>query len=470
MCLPLLIALIYGEKTEIKVFLICILSCIAAGIIINVFFRKNITLEYANRRDSYLIVSFSWIIASVIGAVPYMLSGTIDNFFQALFESCSGFTTTGASVFTDIENLPHSILIWRCFSQWLGGMGIIVLFVALLPRIGAKVSSISNTETPGPIKSKIAAKSSDSSRYFYIAYFTLTSILFILLAFSKMNLFDALAHAFSTMATGGLSTHNTGLAYYDSGYIYMVIGFFAMTAGTNFILFFEFLAGRVSKIIRDEEYNTYLGIIFFSTLFIGLALWFNRSFSSISESFMHALFQTVNTLSTTGFMTGDAAWPPFCVLLLVFLMAMGGCSSSTAGGIKMSRMLIAGKIVKIELKQRTHSNLVDDIKLNRQPLQGSTLSYIYSYSTLFFATVILGTMIVSIFGGGSAETNFLTILSCISSLGPGLDTLGLVCEYHLSSPVCILTYNFIMIAGRLEITTILVLFSRHFWQPDKVFN
>lgn len=467
--LPFLIALVYGETTETRAFLVTIIICLVSGLFVNLIYKKELEQEALNRRESYLIVSSAWIIASLIGCLPYLLSGVIDNFFLAFFEACSGFSTTGASVFTDIEHLPHSILIWRCFSQWLGGMGIIVLFVALLPRLGAKAASISSVETPGPISVKISAKSSDSAKNLYKAYIILTFILFLLLWAGKMNCFDALAHAFSTMATGGLSTHNTGLAFYHSNYIYLIIGIFAFMAGTNFVLFFEVLAGKAQRIIKDEEFRAYLLIISICSILIAVSLYLSETFRSFTEALLRALFQVINTLSTTGFMTGDSNWPSFCVLLMVFLMIVGGCSSSTAGGIKISRMLVAGKIVSSELKRRTHDNLIDDIKFNNQYIPGSTLSYIYAYSTLFFATIIIGTLIVSIFGGGTAETNFLTVISCISSLGPGLDTLGLLCEYHLSSPACIITYNLIMIAGRLEITTLLVMLSRHFWASDRVF-
>ena len=469
MSLPLLVALAYDEKPEAWAFLMCIIGCIATGNIINKVYKRDLGQETVERRDSYIIVSSAWLIASLIGCLPYLLTGAIDNFFLAFFETCSGFTTTGASVFTDIEHLPHAILIWRCFTQWLGGMGIIVLFVALLPKLGAKAATISNVETPGPITAKISARSSDSALNLYKAYIMLTFILFLLLWAGKMNWFDALAHAFATMATGGLSTHNTGLAYFNSNYIYVVIGIFAFMAGTNFVLFFEMLAGRIQRIIKDEEFRAYVVIIAVSSALIAVSLTVSGTCKSVLESILRAVFQAINTMSTTGFMTGDVNWPSFCVLLMVFLMIVGGCSSSTAGGIKVSRMLVAAKIVLSELKRRTHDNLVDDIKFNKQLIPGTTLSYIYNYSTLFFATIIIGTLIVGIFGGGSAETNFLTILSCISSLGPGLDTLGLLCEYHISSPVCIITYNFIMIAGRLEITTLLVMFSRHFWQADRVF-
>ena len=469
MSLPLIIALAYDEKREAWAFLISIIVCFIIGIAVDYAFKTQLEQESLDRRDSYMLVSVAWIVASLVGCIPYMASGIISNFFLAFFESCSGFTTTGASCLTDIEILPRSILIWRCFSQWLGGMGIIVLFVALLPKLGAKAGSISAAETPGPISSKIAARQADNAQNLYAAYITLTILLFILLWVSKMNAFDAISHAFATMATGGFTTHNEGLAYFDSYYIYGVIGFFAFLAGTNFVIFFDILGGKASKILRDEEFKAYITIIGVSAVLIGVSLKLSGVCNDPIEALVRGLFQSINTLSKTGYLTGEVNWTSFCLLLLVFLMAIGGCSSSTAGGLKISRMLVSFKIVRAEIRRRTHDNINDDIKLNNHLIPGRTLSYIYTYSTLYFATIGIGTLIVSIAGGGSAVTNFLTIISCISSLGPGLDSMGLICQYHMESPICLLTYNIIMIAGRLEITTLLVLLSRHFWNPDRRF-
>lgn len=470
MMLPLLIALAYDEKSCAWAFLISIFVCFVPGMIIKYAFKKAFEDETVKKRDSYMFVASAWIVASLVGCIPYMISGVIDNFFYAFFETCSGFTTTGASVFTDIEQLPHAILIWRCFTQWLGGMGMIVLFTALLPRLGAKGLSITNAETPGPTETRLTAKYSDTAKRLYVIYIILTLVLFLLLLIGKMSPFDALAHSFATMATGGFATHNAGLAFFNSNYIYFVIGVFAFLAGTNFALFFDLLAGKVRKVFADEEFRLYLSIIGFSTITMTIALKAGNYHNRVLEDIGRALFQAVNTISTTGFMTSDVNWPSYCVLLMTCLMMIGGCSSSTAGGIKLSRIVVAFKIVKTELRKRSHEYIFDDITFNRERVKSSTLYHIYTYTTLFFLTIVVGTLLIGLFGGGSAPTNFLTVISCISSLGPGLDTLGLVCDYHLESNICLIIYNIIMIAGRLEITTLLVLFSRHFWHMDRVFN
>ncbi len=470
MALPLLIALAYGEDSVAWAFMISVIICLVPGMLIRYNFKKKLEEEPVKNRDSYLIVTLAWLLASLVGSLPYMLSGIIGNFFHAFFESCSGFTTTGASVFTDIEGLPHAILMWRCFSQWLGGMGMVVLFTALIPKLGIKGLSISSAETPGPTETRLTARYNDTARKLYQLYILMTLALFVLLLIGKMNVFDALSHAFATMATGGFSTHNEGLAFYNSTYIYFVIGTFALFAGTNFALFFELFAGRIKSFFKDEELRFYLILIAVSTALIAISLHLNGINTTFTSSVLHALFQAINTITTTGYLTGDVGWPSFCVLLMTFLMMIGGCSSSTAGGIKISRILVAFRIIKFELQSRTHEFVVDEIKYNDIKVQSETFSHIHAYSTLFFSTIVGGTLLLSLFGGGSAQSNFLTIISCISSLGPGLDSLGLICDYHLDSNMSLLICNFVMIAGRLEITTALVIFSRYFWHFDRAFN
>ena len=468
--LPFVVALVYGEKQEAMAFLISIIVCIIFAICYSHGIKSDLSKVYFKSRDSYLLVSSAWIAASLIGSLPFLISGLVDNFFVAFVESCSGFTTTGASIFRDVESLPHSILLYRCFSQWLGGMGIVVLFVALLPSLGAIGGSFAKTESTGPLGTKVNAKSSDSAMNLYFSYVLLTFILFLLLLVGKMSPFDALAHAFSTMGTGGFSTHNEGLAYFDSGFIYAVTGVFAMFSGINFAFFYDLLKGRFKTAFADEELRFYFILIAFSTVTMSIVLKANGTFSKIGTCIWSALYQTLNTISTTGFSTGDMSWPSYCVLLLVILMVFGGCSSATAGGLKLSRVLISFKIIRAVLRSRTHERIVEDIRFNGQLIPSTSLSYTYNYSTLFFVTIFLGTFVVGIFGGGDTEANFLTILSCISSLGPGLDGLGLMCEYHTNSNICLLVYNFMMIAGRLEITTLLILLSRHYWNPDRVYH
>lgn len=466
-CIPLIFALAFGEYREAGAFLMSIAICLVPGIAVRTCFRTSVSDENLGLRDSYCIVAVSWILASIFGALPFILSGVTDDYFLAFFETASGFSTTGATIFPQVEALPHCILIWRALTQWLGGMGMIVLFFALLPKFGIKASRISNAETPGPIQRKLTSHYANTAQYFYYAYILLTLILAVLLKIGGMSFFDAIAHALTTLATGGFSTHTGGLSYFDSSYIYCVIGIFAFLAGTNFVLFFDLLAGKFKSIIKDEEFRLYLLIIISSTLLISSYLKATGAIDSFFKSLSSALFVTLNTLSTLGFEVGNFKMPPFCLFILIFLMMIGGCSSSTSGGIKVSRLLMLFKAVKKEIRQRIYGTVADNTKYNNKKMDKNNVDYILSFTILFAAVVGIATIIISAFGGGDVLNNLLSVLSCIGNQGPSFDNFGLTCNYFTDSRICIITYTFVMIAGRLEIATFLVLFSSHFWNPNK---
>lgn len=465
--LPLIIALVYGEKHQAGAFLISIAISELIGLLIIKLYGKDENTSKLKLRDSFFLVSVAWLLASLFGCIPYFLSGSTDNFLYAFFETASGLTTTGATIFTHVEDLSHSILIWRAFTQWLGGMGMIVLFFALLPKFGAAANVISQSETPGPMQRKITSRFSATARKLYLSYIALTAVLAVLLLFGGMSIFDAVAHAFTTMATGGFSTHTGGLGYFNSEYIYIVIGIFAFLAGTDFTLYHDVLKGKVSSLIEDEENRNYIIIIFVSAIAIMMSLSLSEEVDNAISDVSASFFQVVNTISTLGFETNNTTWPPFCILILVSLMIIGGCSSSTAGGIKVSRFITLFKVVRKEIKQRIHESVVEDIKYNGKRIDNDMVDYILSFTVLYLVVITSGTLIVCLAGGGDVMTNLLTALSCISNLGPGLDNLGLTCVYHTESWICTITYTFIMIAGRLEIMPFLVLFSRRFWNSNR---
>lgn len=467
LCLPFVVALVFGEHREAGAFLISIGICLVPGIIASIAYKTSAADEKLALRDSYFIVAISWLLASVFGCLPYLLAGTTDSFSLAFFETASGFSTTGATIFPRVEDLPHCILIWRALTQWLGGMGMIVLFFALLPKFGAKAGKISGAETPGPIQRRLTSRYSDTAQLMYNAYIILTVLLLILLKFGGMSFFDALAHSLATMGTGGFSTHTGGLAYFNSSYIYLVITVFAFLAGCNFTLFFDILYGRIKEVIKDEEYRCYFIIILISSALIALSMKLSGTMKDFFSSITTAIFVTANTISTLGFETGNIQMPPFCLLILLCLMIMGGCSSSTAGGVKVSRILILFKVVKADIRQRIHSFVIDETTYNRKKIHKDTRDIILSFVILYFVVVGASTIIISAFGGGSVLNNLLSILSCIANQGPSMDCFGLKFNYYTDSWICVITYVFVMIAGRLEITTFLVLFSRYFWNPNK---
>ena len=468
MMLPLIIALVYGEFRQAGAFLLSIVICIIPGLVVAKTFKNAVSEEKLNYKDGYFIVTAAWLLSSIFGALPYILTGVMTNYIDAFFESASGFTTTGATLFADVEILPHCILLWRSLTQWLGGMGMVVLFFAILPRFGAKANTIASAETPGAFQRKLTSRYSDTAKVFYSLYLLFTLILTVLLAIGGMGIFDAFNHSLTTLATGGFSTKNGGLGYYDSSFIYVIVGLFGLIAATNFALFFDMITGNIKNVFKDEEFRSFIIIVVVSSLLITVNLKLTNVASNAINDIAAAFFQVINTISTLGFETANSNWPPFCVIVLALLMIMGGCSSSTSGGIKIARITTLLKVVKLEIKHRIHDSVIEDVKYNGKKVQAKTMDYILSFVVLYLVIVLSATIVISGFGGGDLMTNLISILSCISNLGPGMDSLGLVCEYHTQSTICSITYAFVMIAGRLELSTFLVIFSRHYWNTNKI--
>ena len=465
---PLLVALLYNEKDCVLSFLVPMAVCAVPGVIIHK--RRSLSFQEnkLKLRHSYLIVTSSWIIASVIGALPYLISGSIPSFSEALFETCSGFSTTGSTILTDVEALPKSILFWRSLTQWLGGMGIMVLFVALLPSIGIKARTIAGAETPGPTVTKVSSRFSETARLMYQAYLIFTVALIVLLLIGGMNLFDSVCHAMTTMATGGYSTHNEGIPYFHSTYITWVLIVFMFIAGTNFNLFFFALQTSPRKAFRDEEFRFYLLTVVVSTALILWSVMAGGNYIHFGEALTDSAFQVVTIITTTGYATADYnGWPAFAQMLLVILMLSGASSSSTSGGIKEVRVLIFFKMTKYEIKRHLHINIVDDIRYNGKKMMPETLTYIMTFLTTYIITLVAATFLISVTGEGNLVTNFTAVLTCISNVGPGLDLVGPVCNFHFYSTFVKYVLSFVMIAGRLELSTFLILFTSYYWRPDK---
>lgn len=468
MVLPLLTALAYGEYHLAGAFILSILICIVPGWIVRLSYKKTLSEEKLNFRDGYFIVTAVWFISSIFSAFPYFISGVMPNFIDAFFESASGYTTTGATLFTHVESLPRSILMWRSLTQWLGGMGIVVLFFAFLPSFGAKGNTIANAETPGAFQRKLTSRYSDTARVFYALYISLTLILAVLLAIGGMGAFDAFNHALTTMATGGFSTRTGGIGSFNSSFIYIVIGIFAFFAATNFALFFDVLTGKFKSLFKDEEFRSFVVIVAISSILITISLKLTDSSTNAINDVAAAFFQVINTISTLGVETANSNWPPFCLIILALLMISGGCSSSTSGGIKVSRITTLVKVLRLDIRRRIHGTVVEEITYNDKKVETKTMDYILSFVVLYLTIVLTATLIICGFGGGDLMTNLISVLSCISNLGPGMDSLGLVCEYHTQSSICSITYAVVMIAGRLELETFLVIFSRHYWKTYRV--
>ncbi len=464
MLLPAVTAIIYGEKESLISFSIVSLASMVLGFL---FMRiKNIKNNRLKMRDGAFIVSSSWILCAAIGCMPFVISGDIPNVIDAFFETSSGLSTTGATILKDIEALPKAMLLWRAFTHWLGGMGILVFTMALLPAIGVEGQQIAAAEVPGLTLSKIVPKLSDTSRYLYILYTVFTGIETILLMFGGMDFFDALCHSFSTLGTGGFSNYNASVAHFDSSYIDFVITIFMIIAGMNFNLFFIAFKNGPKTFYKDAEWRFYIFIIFSTTAVISTYLYLNGTYDSIFTSIRYAAFQDASIISTTGFGTYDyTLWPTFCQMLLFMLFFIGGSSSSTSGGIKVIRILVLLKIIKRSIVMRLHPNVIMKVKINNQQLTNDIISNISSFIFAFLGLGMLGTFILS-FDGYSFITNVSASFSCLGNIGPGFAQLGPTENFSIFSNFSKLAMSFMMIAGRLEVFTLLMIFKRKFWNHN----
>ena len=462
--LPLFVAIIYKEYDSVVAFTITCAITFGLGILTTNNLGKNASTEALRYTDSYFIVAFTWIMSSVLAAIPFVIQGSIPNVIDAFFEMCSGFSTTGATILTDVEALPKSMLFWRSETQWLGGMGIIVLMVALVPNLGVKAQNVASAETPGPTVTKLTSRFSDTARSLYIAYVILTIILIILLLIGEMNLFDAVAHAFSTMATGGFGVYNDSVAHFHSYYITWVITIFMVIAGTNFNLFFTMMFDKVKTALADEELRLYGLILVVSTSLITLSLLLQGGYNNLFKAVTDAAFQVATLISTTGYATTDFnLWPAFCKMILILIMFTGAMSSSTAGGIKIIRVLSISKMFKREVRVRLHDNIIDDVKYNGTKISGEVMIYMLSFVITFLLTLGIGTIIVSLRSDADLITDFTAVLSCISNVGPGLAQVGPIENFHFYSDFSTFVLALIMIIGRLELSTVLIMFSRYYW-------
>jgi len=469
MMLPLFVAIIYKEYDSVVAFTITCAISFGLGILTTSVLGKNASTESLRYTDSYFIVTFAWIMSSVLAAIPFVIEGSIPNVVDAFFEMCSGFSTTGATILTDVEALPKSMLFWRSETQWLGGMGIIVLMVALVPNLGVKAQNVASAETPGPTVTKLTSRFSDTARSLYIAYVILTAVLVILLLFGGMNLFDAVAHAFSTMATGGFGIYSDSIAHFNSYYITWVITIFMIIAGTNFNLFFTMIFDKVKTALADEELRLYGVILFVSTTLVTASLLTQGGYSSVFRALTDAAFQIATLISTTGYATTNFnLWPAFCKMVLILVMFTGAMSSSTAGGIKIIRVLSIFKMFKREVRVRLHDNIIDDVKYNGTKISGEVMMYMLSFVITFLMTLGVGTLIVSLRSDADLITDFTAVLSCISNVGPGLAQVGPIENFHFYSDFSTFVLAIIMIIGRLELSTVLIMFSRHFWNRNRV--
>lgn len=409
-------------------------------------------------REGVVIVIATWTVACVSGAFPFIISGATSGFADALFESSSGFTTTGSSIFADVESLPRSILFWRSFSHWLGGMGILVLAVAILPALGIGGYQLLRAEAPGPEVERLAPRITQTAKVFWAIYAGMTSVQVVLLVFGGMDVFDAVNHAFATLATGGFSTRNASIAAYDSPYIEWVVASFMILSGVNFALYYRAIVRQFKRISDDSELKTYVCYILGSIGVVTVALVVGRTYSGFGESLRYATFQVATLATSTGFATADyVLWPGVARGVLLLALLVGGCVGSTSGGVKMLHVTTLGKIVGRQLRQLSHPRAVVAIRINKTVLASGTEQTIVGFFVLYLAVVALSTIVVA--GSGTdLETALSASLAVIGNVGPGFGQVGPTLNYGFLPDGIKVFLSAVMVTGRLEIYTVALLF------------
>lgn len=441
-------------------------------------FKKQI-----KKREGYLVVTLGWIIMSMSGTLPYILTGSIPSFTNAFFETMSGYTTTGASILNDIESIPNSILFWRSTTHWIGGMGIIVLAIAILPLLGIGGMQLFAAEAPGPSADKLHPRIKDTAKRLWLIYFTFTIIEAILLKLAGMSIFDAINHAMSTLSTGGFSTKNASVAHWNSQpLIQYIIILFMFIAGTNFILSYFAFKGKFSKILKDEEFKVYFISISILTILVALFVYFQADISKtpteiqaiahpmingrFESSLRHALFQVVAVVTTTGFVTADfTIWTPFLTVLFFILMFTGASAGSTAGGVKIMRHIIMIKNGFLEFKRTLHPNAIIPVRYSGRAVERGIVFNIMAFFILYLIVFVIGSSVFAILG-----LDFISAVgvaaSSLGNVGPALGTFSPVNNYDSLPDFGKWWSSFLMLLGRLELFTVLIILTPYFWKNN----
>ncbi len=461
MGLPLLCSLIYGEGDWVA-FIIPIMIAIITGFILKRATKSDDEIELGPR-ECFAIVGFSWLIAAIIGSIPYMLAGTFEHFYDALFESMSGFTTTGATVLVNIEAQTHGILFWRDFTHWLGGMGIIVLAIAVLPALNVGGMRLLSAESPGPTAEKLKPRITSTAKSLWVVYIILSAAEVIFLMLAGMPLFESLCHMFGTMGTGGFSTKAASIGAYNSPLIEGIIVVFMFLAGANFVLHYYSLRGDFSKALKNSEFRFYCMVIGVCIVLVTLNIW-KSVYDGFFSSIRYAVFQVVSITTTTGYTTANFdAWPSFSRGLLLMLMFVGGCAGSTGGAMKNIRVMIMLKKGYLELFHMIKPNAVLPVRVGKDPVSKQIVSEVMGFFLLYMLLFVLASLFM-MFIGIELVTAITSVAATIGNIGPGLNMVGATQNYAWV-PIpgkCVLTAC--MLLGRLELFTVLVLLVPAFWR------
>ena len=459
MLFPMLCAACYGEWYLLPAFLLPAVLLAVLGLAASLRTPKNTTIF---ARDGLAIVALVWVLMSAFGALPFVISGEIPSFIDAFFETVSGFTTTGSTILTDVEALSHGTLFWRSFAHWVGGMGVLVLAMAVLPMTDGRAMHLMRAEVPGPTVGKISSKLSDSAKILYAIYFAMTLAEVILLCAGGMPLFDSLIHAFGTAGTGGFSNKGLSVGAYNNPYFEIVIGVFMLLFGINFNLYYFLLLRRFRDAFCSEEMLTYLGIVAFSTVTITLNIL--HLYDGVGTALRTAFFQVSSIITTTGYASADFnLWPTYARTVICILTFIGACAGSTAGGLKISRIVIFFKAAKQDLNKMLHTHAVTTVRFEGKPLDEKVLRGVHNYFNIYMLLLAVSILLISL-DGFDLVTTFTSVLTCFNNVGPGLEVVGPMGNFAGFSAPAKLLLSFDMLAGRLELYPMLALFSPRLWQ------
>lgn len=454
------ISLCYAES-DYRYFLYSFLINIGVGGVMLLYGRD--AENHLNRRDGYCIVSLAWVLFTLFGMMPFYLSGSIPSVTDAFFETMSGFTTTGATILNDIESLSHGMLFWRSLTQWIGGLGIVFFTIAILPIFTSGGVQLFSAESTGVTHDKTHPKTNVMAKWLWTVYLILTVSETILLVFGGMSLFDAVCQSFTTTATGGYSTKQASISYWNSPYIEYVVAIFMILSGMNFALFFLFGKGKFKKLFKDEELRWFLASVGILTGIITLALVFQNQYD-VELAFRKALFQVATAHTSCGFATDDYnLWPSFTWLLLLYAMISGGCTGSTSGGVKNMRLLIVARSIRNEFKHLLHPNAVLPVRVNKQTVSPSIITTVGAFFIFYLFFVFLGWTVLLFLGVGFSES-LSTVVSCLGNVGPGLGSFGPAYSWAALPDAAKWILSFLMLIGRLELFCVLLLFYPGFWK------
>ena len=473
MLLASLISWVYKDGVTLELSSASIVTIVSGGMVM--LFTRNHTKEM-NKREGYIVVTFGWIIMTLSGTLPYLFTESVPSFTNAFFETMSGYTTTGATILNDIEAVPKGVLFWRSLTHWIGGMGIIVLAIAILPLLGIGGMQLFAAEAPGPSTDKLHPRITDTAKRLWLIYFGYTAAETLLLKLAGMSFFGAINHSMATLSTGGFSTKNASVAYWNhQPIIQYIIILFMFLAGTNFVLSYFAFKGRIQKIIKDEEFKLYYSFVIIFTIIAALIIYFRTDItvSTINHPLVwgrgegairHALFQVLTVITTTGFITADyTTWTSFLMVFFFGLMFLGGSAGSTSGGVKVVRHLLMIKNGFLEFKRTLHPNAIVPVRYNTKAVSGDIVFNILAFFILYMLSFIVGALVFSMFQIDFQSSIGLSA-SSLGNIGPALGHFGPVNNYAFLPPLAKWWSSFLMLIGRLELFTVLILFTPFFWR------